>query len=130
MTISGRINVDALVHDTSGTTSLKVLSVDSSDSLTTGKVAIVSGTCGTASVSIAVAPSVYVDSSGTAATFATVSRVVIEGTAALKFTAPSVTAYSSSTNCAAFALSGHTTSAVNIAAVSGTATYSIILVGT
>lgn len=130
MTLVGRINIDAIVHDTSGSTAIKILSLESSDSITSGMVAVVTGTVGTTSVSIAVAPSVYVDASGSVATFATVASVVIEGTAALKFTSPSVTAYSSSTNCAAFALAGHTTAAVHVAAVSGTATYSIILVGT
>ena len=130
MTISGRLSIDALVHDTTSTTSLKALSLESSESVTSGKVAIVTGTCGTSAASIAVAPSVYVDSAGSAVTFATVTRVVLQGTAGLKFTASSVTAYSGSTQCAAFALSGHTTAAVNVAAVTGTATYTIILVGT
>jgi len=130
MTISGRLSVDALVHDTTGTTSLKALSLESSESVTTGTVAIVTGTCGTSAVSIAVAPSTYVDSAGSAVTFATVTRVVLQGTAALKFTSSSVTAYSGTTQCAAFALNGHTTAAVGIAAVTGTATYTILLVGT
>ena len=130
MTISGRLSVDALVHDTTSTTSLKALSLESSESVTTGKVAIVTGTCGTSADSIAVAPSVYVDSAGSAVTFGTVTRVVLQGSAALKFTSSSVTAYSGTTQCAAFALSGHTTAAVNVAAVTGTATYTIMLVGT
>lgn len=130
MTISGRLSVDALVHDTTGSASLKALSLESSESVTTGKVAIVTGTCGTSAVSIAVAPSVYVDSAGSAVSFATVTRVALQGTAALKFTSSSVTAYSGSTQCAAFALNGHTTAAVNVAAVTGTATYTIMLVGT
>ena len=130
MTIAGRLSVDALVHDTTGSTALKALSLESSESVTSGKVAIVTGTCGTSAVSISVAPSVYVDSAGSAVTFGTVTRVVLQGTAALKFTSSSVTAYSGTTQCAAFALSGHTTAAVNVAAVTGTATYTIMLVGT
>ena len=130
MTVSGRLSVDALVHDTTGTTSLKALSLESSESVTTGKVAIVTGTCGTSAVSIAVAPSTYFDSAGSAVTFATVTRVVLQGSAALKFTSSSVTAYSGTTQCAAFALNAHTTAAVNVAAVTGTATYTILLVGT
>jgi len=55
---------------------------------------------------------------------------VLQGSAALKFTSSSVTAYSGTTQCAAFALNGHTTAAVNVAAVTGTATYTILLVGT
>ena len=58
MTVSGRLSVDALVHDTTGTTSFKALSLESSESVTSGKGALVPGTCGTTAVSIAVAPSV------------------------------------------------------------------------
>jgi hypothetical protein len=45
MAIDGRINVDVLFHDTDGTTSLKVVSLEDSTAYTTGKVAIVTGTC-------------------------------------------------------------------------------------
>jgi hypothetical protein len=52
MAIDGRINVDVLFHDTDGTTSLKVVSLEDSTAYTTGQVAIVTGTCGTATVTI------------------------------------------------------------------------------
>jgi hypothetical protein len=45
MAIDGRINVDVLFHDTDGTTSLKVVSLEDSTAYTTGQVAIVTGTC-------------------------------------------------------------------------------------
>ena len=48
MAIDGRINVDVLFHDTDGTTSLKVVSLEDSTAYTSGKVAIVTGTVGTA----------------------------------------------------------------------------------
>jgi len=75
MAITGRINVDVLFHDTDGTTSLKVVSLDDSTEYTTGKVAIVTGTCGTTAVTVATAPSVYKDASGTAVSFSTIERV-------------------------------------------------------
>lgn len=52
MAIDGRINVDVLFHDTDGTTSLKVVSLEDSTAYTTGKVAIVSGTVGTTAVAL------------------------------------------------------------------------------
>ena len=48
MAIDGRITVDVLFHDTDGTASLKVASLEDSTEYTTGKVAIVTGTVGTA----------------------------------------------------------------------------------
>jgi hypothetical protein len=49
MSIEGRITVDALFHDRSGDDRLKVLSLASSKGYTTGAVAFVTGTAGTAS---------------------------------------------------------------------------------
>ena len=63
MSIEGRINIDALFHDKDGTASLKVVSLESSNAYTSGKVAIITGTAGTAQTSIAVS-GVYRDASG------------------------------------------------------------------
>ena len=48
MALNGRINVDVLFHDTDGTTSLKVVSLEGSSEYATGVVAVASGTVGTA----------------------------------------------------------------------------------
>jgi len=64
MAINGRINVDVLFHDTDGTTSLKVVSLEDSTEHTTGRVAVVTGTVGSAVVTIQTSPSIYRDSSG------------------------------------------------------------------
>lgn len=52
MSIDGRITVDCLFHDKAGTAALKVVSLESSTAYTTGKVAVITGTCGTALVQI------------------------------------------------------------------------------
>ena len=80
MAIDGRINVDVLFHDTDGTTSLKVVSLEDSTAYTTGKVAIVTGTCGTATVTINVAPSTYRDASGALVSLASVERIAFAAT--------------------------------------------------
>lgn len=63
MSIDGRINIDALFHDKDGTASLKVLSLESSNAYTSGKVALITGTAGTAQTTITVS-GVYRDASG------------------------------------------------------------------
>ncbi len=63
MSIDGRINIDALFHDKAGTTSIKVLSLESSQAYTSGKVAMITGTAGTAQTSINI-QDVYRDASG------------------------------------------------------------------
>jgi hypothetical protein len=62
MAIDGRINVDVLFHDTDGTASLKVVSLEDSTAYTTGQVAIVTGTCGTTAVTINASSLTYKDS--------------------------------------------------------------------
>jgi hypothetical protein len=80
MAIDGRINVDVLFHDTDGTTSLKVVSLEDSAAYTTGKVAIVTGTVGTASISISIPLTGYKDAAGNASTLQLPSRVAFSAT--------------------------------------------------
>jgi hypothetical protein len=85
MAINGRINVDVLFHDTDGTTSLKVVSLEDSAEYTTGKVTVVTGTCGTTLVTAAqVAPSTYRDASGSIVTFSAVARAAFSATPAAR----------------------------------------------
>lgn len=64
MSIEGRINVDCLFHDKDGTASLKVVSLQDSDSYITGQVAYWSGTCGTTAVTLSFGPTTYRNASG------------------------------------------------------------------
>jgi hypothetical protein len=80
MAIDGRINVDVLFHDTDGTASLKVVSLEDATTYTAGKVAIVAGTCGTTAVTIATSPSVYRNASGSLVSFSTIERVAFAAT--------------------------------------------------
>jgi hypothetical protein len=64
MSIEGRINVDALFHDSDGTTSLKVLSIQDSDAYASGIVAYWSGTCGSTAVTLQFAPTTYRNAAG------------------------------------------------------------------
>jgi hypothetical protein len=76
MALNGRINVDVLFHDTDGTASLKVVSLEDSKEYTTGKVAVVSGTVGTSSQSIVL--SAYRDAAGQEVSFSSVERVSLK----------------------------------------------------
>jgi hypothetical protein len=79
MPINGRINADVLFHDTDGTTSLKVLSLEGSKEYTTGKVAIVTGTAGTTEVTVSTLSGVgYRNASGQLVTFSDVRRVMFD----------------------------------------------------
>jgi hypothetical protein len=78
MSVRGRIAVDVQFTDsttTSGVQSLKTLTLQDATEYTTGKVAIVTGTCGTAAISITIQPSAYRDASGNLVSFNSVERV-------------------------------------------------------
>jgi hypothetical protein len=76
MALNGRINIDVLFHDTDGTTSLKVVSLEDTTEYTTGKVAIVTGTVGSASQAITTTG--YSDAAGQAVSFSAVSRIALQ----------------------------------------------------
>ena len=81
MAIDGRINIDVLFHDTDGTASLKVVSLEGSTAYTSGKVAVVTGTCGTSAVTVATLGSAlsYRDAAGSQVSFSSFDRMAVAG---------------------------------------------------
>lgn len=75
MSINGRTNVDIVFHDMSGTTSIKIVEIESSDSLSVGKVALVSGTHAQSSHTVQTTNTGYYDASGSQVSFSNVTRV-------------------------------------------------------
>ena len=91
MSIDGRINVDVLIYDTDGTASLKIVSMAKSQAVSSGKVAYVTGTCGTNAVTIQLAPTTYRDASGAAVSFTEINSVIVQSAGAgVVMTNPSV----------------------------------------
>ena len=135
MSIEGRIAVDVSFADSatsSGVQSLKRITLTSTDSYTTGKVALVAGTCGTAAVAIAVAPSTYSDSSGSAVSFSAVTRFAFAASSAAvcSESAGAGVAISSGSRVSVSDSRSGGTAGFNVSAYSGTASYSLVIVGT
>lgn len=135
MSLEGRIAIDVAFSDSTsstGTQSLKRLVLTSTDAYTSGKVALLSGTCGTAAVAIAVAPSTYKDSSGSAVSFATVTRFAFAASAAAVCSeaAGAGVAISGGSRVAACDSRNGGTAGFNVSAYSGTASYSLVIYGT
>lgn len=87
MAIDGRINVDVLFHDTDGTTSLKVVSLEDSTAYTTGKVAVITGTAGTTDVTFSsLGQTTYRNAAGTLVSFSSVRRVAFRWSGASQAT--------------------------------------------
>jgi hypothetical protein len=133
MSIDGRFLVDVLFHDTAGTNSIKVLSLDSGDSVTTGKVALVTGTIGTATVTFSRAPIPYTAAGGTSVSFALVERVALSGNPHVELTtnASGQKYFASGNRVGVYELTGseRTNTSFAIRTTTGTATYSLLVYG-
>lgn len=138
MPLNGRINVDVLFHDTDGTTSLKVVSLEDSTEYTTGKVAIVTGTVGTTqaqlwSVGGTVQFGGYKDSAGDNVAFGTVTRVALQsnstsGVQIVETDGVSDLILLSRNN--ELAIASNQSPDLQIKALSGSASFTVVLYGT
>ena len=138
MSIEGSINVSALFHDRDGTTAMKVLSLRSSIEHTTGKVAIVTGTAGTAAATLfdtnAAVP--YRDASGTLVEFGNVSQALFSWSGTSQrycefqaFEGQKVVLASQSGSVSASRIDSGASNEIAITAGGGTGTYTIVLYG-
>jgi len=79
--IKGRFGVEVLFTDSTvvdGAKSLKTIAVQHATEYDFGKVAVVTGTVGTAVTSVAIAPTTYRDAAGDIVSFSSVSRVAFQ----------------------------------------------------
>jgi len=140
MSVDGFISSSALFHDKDGTTTLKVVSLASADSYSSGKVAIASGTCGTSVATVDF--SQYKKPDGTdfdvtdvttalrlAFTSDNPAYMTTSGNIAAMTVGSSRNEVSIATNHGFSVASTATQPVVQVAAVSGTANYSVILLG-
>ena len=137
MAIDGRINVDVLFHDTDGTTSLKVVSLEDAAAYTSGKVAIVTGTCGTSATTITLASIGSTDAAGNPVSMSSVSRLAFQATpgasARAKWTVGTRIEEVASVNNEAACTSirdGTAYSTIEVLTYTGTASYTLVLYGT
>ena len=139
MSINGRISIDAIFHDTDGTASISVVSLQDSREYTTGKVAIVSGTVGTTEVIFRTsatggAASTYRDASGALVSCLSFSKVVIKATSAnkplfLRDEGPEYSISVPAEEVLVYPCEVVPDRGVAVRSVSGTASYTIILIG-
>jgi hypothetical protein len=79
--IKGRFGIDVLFTDSTvagGAKSLKTITLQHATEYDFGKVAVVTGTAGTAVSTVSVAPTTYQNAAGDAVSFASVSRVAFQ----------------------------------------------------
>jgi hypothetical protein len=80
MSVDGRVVLDALVHDTTGSVGLNVISLTASKGCTGGRVALLEGTAGTDGVTLPLFPCTYRDSTGAFVSFETLTFAVVLAT--------------------------------------------------
>lgn len=137
MSMQGRIAVDVSFADSdtsTGVQSLKKISLVDSTSYTTGKVAYVTGTVGTAAVTVyssgTTTPS-YRDASGSIVSFSNISRVALLGTPAVEVLEPGLARVQArSSGELAVVSCFESPGTINVVSDSGTASYTLVLYGT
>lgn len=135
MSIEGRVAIDVSFSDStsaSGVQSLKRIALTSTESYSTGKVAVLTGTVGTAAVTLSVSPSVYRDASGAFVSFSSISRIAYKSSGVTTLSDPSTgTSINSDTDAVAVTvLYGNQGDNLSLAAGSGTSTYTVVIYGT
>lgn len=81
----GKFHIDVQFTDSvtvSGAKSLKSIALQHATEYSDGKVAIVTGTCGTAAATVSLTPTTYRDSAGDLVSFSSVSRAAFSAAAA------------------------------------------------
>lgn len=85
MSLLGKFAIDVQFADSDaagGVKSVKTLSLQHASEYTDGKVAVLTGTCGTSVVTVAIRPTTYRDAAGSIVSFASISRAAFSADAA------------------------------------------------
>lgn len=130
MTIEGRIAIDVGftdLHTASSVQNAQRITFTSTDSYSSGKVAVLSGTLGTAAVAIALQPTTFRDASGSLVSFSNVSRVVGQTSQPCNFGDVSGSSVLRQTLCL---FDGGDELTITPYYTSGTASYTLVLYGT
>lgn len=123
MAISGYVNIDCLIHDAAAS-AFKAVDVESSLAVS-GKVALVTGQATAGGVDIDPAASGYRDATGAAVSMASLSAVVVKGTADLTLVAGDVQLFAPAGQAA---YSGLDSYAGNVT-VSGDGNFDLVMIG-
>jgi hypothetical protein len=136
MSIEGRIAVDVGFSDStsaSGVQSLKRIALTSTDSYSSGKVAVISGTASTQAVTIPVNPSTFRNANGAIVSFtSSISRVAFKssGPAAVSDPSSDTVVPCDGNSVSVFSLEGNQGEDLRVQATSGTVSYTIVIYGT
>lgn len=133
MSVRGRFSIDVQFHDSTtaaGSKSLKSLSLQHATEYDFGKVAVVSGTCGTVAAFVDISPTTYKNAAGDVVSFSSVSRV------AFSADSPSLVRLAGTGNFNVYSRSGQVAasdllepSSFSVSTTAGTSAYTIVMYG-
>lgn len=135
MSIEGRIAVDVGFSDSttaSGVQSLKRIALTSTDSYSSGKVAVLSGTASTQAITVPVNPTAFRDAGGSLVSFtSSISKVAFKssGAASLIDYSTGAVVPCDGNSVSVFSLQGNQGDDLQIQASSGTVSYTIVIYG-
>ena len=139
--LTGRFAIDVQFTDSTtasgGVKSLKTAALQHATEYTFGKIAVVSGTCGTAVSVVPISPTTYRDASGSVVSFASVSRVAFSASGASMVACDGSggcgendwTIYSRSNQIAVSEAVETTSFSINVMGTAGTAAYTLVMYG-
>jgi len=133
VSINGRTNIDIVFHDqNTESNSIKVVEMESSDSLSSGKVALVSGTHGPSSHTIHHNNTGYYDASGSQVSFSSITRIGLKASRPMKLTdnQGNVTIRSDADRVSFSDCAANSNLTLAPLYTSGTASYTVFLYGT
>ena len=133
VSINGRTNIDIVFHDQhTASNSIKVVEMESSDSLSSGKVALISGTHDSSSHTIQHNNTGYYDASGSQVSFSSVARIGLKASRPMKLTdnQGNVTIRSDADRISFSDCAANSNLTLTPLYTSGTASYTVFLYGT
>lgn len=142
MSLLGRFTIDVHFQESTAsdvTKSMKTVALQHSTEYNFGKVAVVTGTVGTAVITVDCNAPAYADSAGNSVTFANISRIAFAATGATNVRCASdqidsvgyaVTLYSRANQIAVSECIEDNEFEVGVVGTAGTASYTLVLYGT
>lgn len=133
MALRGKLGVDVTFLDSTSATGVKAtkaITLQAASEYTAGKAIIVSGTCGTAAVSVPVSPSAYRDAAGGIVSLSAVSWYAFQASALTRCDeAGGDGVAASGAGVVAVSVANGGTSGFSIYSDSGTASYTLVAYG-
>lgn len=140
MSVKGRFGIDVSFNDSTvsgGASSMKTITLTHATEYPDGKVAVVSGTCGTAVSTVSVSPTTYRNAAGELVSFSNVSRVAFSATGGTLVACDGSggggiddwTIYSRAGQVAVSEALETSAFSINVAGTAGTASYTLVMYG-